>query len=1117
MVGLLSCAVCVGAAVLGGNPASMAAPSTGVQNVSVQIGPDGSITALSSLTAEKSDSGSTSGSAVELDPVADGAKLPVRVSTAWWMDGATGTNLSALKGKTGQVRIEVSVENLTLQPQEVSVEAGGAKYRQYELVGVPLTVTAATQLAGTALNDVVTTGGSSDQVTDGVVSRSGTGQTTIQWAGFLAPPLLPATTRFTLVANVTDFTPPEFDITVQPGLVTDPSTQQILSTVNGVDSSASSQIQSTLSVVTNVTRQISQSQQLVQQMYDALASSTSGFGSATYSQLQSSSTAVLSQIDATETQLKSLAQTTQTTMGSAQTSIATAMTNMLSRLNTDVLGSTTDDLQLVETPVSGCEINLPDLPADAPRTLASAVRLVQAQLQTLNDIFADQTDDSITAPDADSTDQPTPSNCRTTLIQHLMTSLGSDATDCSADDSSVWCAIIDAQNKLHLDSNDLEGLKNDLSTQISELGTATLTGQATRLANEMAAVKTSIADLKKALTSGDGNVNDKIDTAKGYVENLQDKTIPAAQADVDQVRTLLKTISGSTTTTPTTTTTTTTTTTSLESIKGSLDTLAADVSALQQQVDDSSGTVKDYQQHANDALGTAETNAKTIKTSVGDGTDPTDLTSEVNDAQKAWEALTGVTPAVSGDLSTGWPLIVHAIIDPMITSDPACPTDKWDTVAADSTTPVADYATDLQTLGEDNECSAAQTAQMLAVLLSSYDERDQANAATAANPSPDYDAITAALAEIARQAGDITNKVAEVPQLPDLTDLTNAATDLGKLQTSLNQASTDIGTLQGQLDKVVPILNDLWLDDSASGAGPSGLLADTNTTLGDIKNALTTSDLSHAIELADKLSDSLGASYSGTVTLTTDCPDPAQPTTTPPTGSVDSVLWAVNALACHQAALDDTLTTWFTQATGVYNAADADLSTALARNQAALGAAVTDITNLSDSLTTQLQQKTATITTANLAMIDQAETQNQIDLNQVTSSFTDSSDAVVTSLIQQITAANQNADSAAQILQQDFNAVLANLGSPDPASRGGLLGQLRSTTATTSATIEQLGTATQTATGEASSLNSQLVNLDLQAAVFQAAQDRLASLSAFPGAPDGVTVTTVFTIHVSGE
>src|SRR5699024_7651832 len=75
--------------------------------------------------------------------------------------------------------------------------------------------------------------------TNGVVSQTTDGNAVVQWGTVLAPPQSEATTTFRLVADVEDFSTPEFDLAVQAGFHTDMSFEGMLTST--FDTSASSE------------------------------------------------------------------------------------------------------------------------------------------------------------------------------------------------------------------------------------------------------------------------------------------------------------------------------------------------------------------------------------------------------------------------------------------------------------------------------------------------------------------------------------------------------------------------------------------------------------------------------------------------------------------------------------------------------------------------------------------------------------------------------------------------------------------------------------------------------------------------------------------------------------
>ena len=56
-----------------------------------------------------------------------------------------------------------------------------------------------------------------------MLSQASDGTTQVQWATILAPPQIGPSATLTLVVDAKDFKHPSFDLSVQPGLVTDPS------------------------------------------------------------------------------------------------------------------------------------------------------------------------------------------------------------------------------------------------------------------------------------------------------------------------------------------------------------------------------------------------------------------------------------------------------------------------------------------------------------------------------------------------------------------------------------------------------------------------------------------------------------------------------------------------------------------------------------------------------------------------------------------------------------------------------------------------------------------------------------------------------------------------------
>jgi len=224
------------------------------QGVQVSLAPDASITQIVSDSVSVGQDGQMSSDhkVMGSDLVDD---LPIRVSTTYRAeDGSTGTNLEDLAGYTGKVEIGLNVQNLTVKSQDVSYDVAGQSKTDPALVGAPLTVMASAELPGVRVDQLNPSDSNGKSGTNGIISTStgdessaskdGSGPsatTVVQWATLLAPPVSPAQTTLRLSADVENFDVPSFDIAVQPGLNTDPSSAGVLTA--GAQGSSSDELE----------------------------------------------------------------------------------------------------------------------------------------------------------------------------------------------------------------------------------------------------------------------------------------------------------------------------------------------------------------------------------------------------------------------------------------------------------------------------------------------------------------------------------------------------------------------------------------------------------------------------------------------------------------------------------------------------------------------------------------------------------------------------------------------------------------------------------------------------------------------------------------------------------
>ncbi|RRD52933.1 hypothetical protein EII12_03400 [Buchananella hordeovulneris] len=437
-----------------------------LQHVAVELGADSSVKSVSV-------SGSTSSSASPVQEVAPAQaveKLPIRVQTLWWHDGKSGTDLSELQGKSGRFVMQLVVQDVTSTPTEIAFDSNGARFHQKSLVGVPLTVVA---------NAIVPNGrvvsaadAQEGRVTDGVVVSHDTQAATVQWASLIAPPVLAPTSTFTLVVESEKFAVPEFNLAVEPGITTDPSMTRLVERAFGTDGAAARQEQKTISHVLQISKEVNEALQFVDETYLALQDDISTLGAQTFTELKSSSESIIRHLESTRSSLTSIGTQTSSAISSTRTGAESNLTNYVSSIDSLLGGGKP---QFTGQQIEGCSIALPQLAAGEPRTIMSSIYLVDAQLGAVTALFGK--------------DNESP-NCRTKFVSELANTIGSsiDYTDPSKakacletkpEEASVSCRLHqlstgmeDNLQQLHTLSGQAEGRYSALSApQINDLVT----------------------------------------------------------------------------------------------------------------------------------------------------------------------------------------------------------------------------------------------------------------------------------------------------------------------------------------------------------------------------------------------------------------------------------------------------------------------------------------------------------------------------------------------------------------------------------------------------------------------------------------------------------------------
>ncbi|MFC7623806.1 hypothetical protein ACFQU4_25900 [Microlunatus sp. GCM10028923] len=324
--------------------------------MAVKMAPDSTMTDIEATTVSvRENAGDATTETVKYSPKEVADKLPVRVTTAYRTADRTGTDLNDLAGHNGRIEIDITVQNLTMQPENLTYDVAGTSRTQPALVGAPLTVVASTALAGIAPTDVITASGSSaTAATNGVLSRSENGDAVVQWAALLASPQMGANATLTLVADAKDFKVPTIDMSVQAGLVTDPSVSRVLE--SAFNTSPTSQLaleQRTIQVITDVNQVLTRASTDISKVRKNLDSTSKTLGSRSVKELQESTKGVATSMKALDGQLTQLNSDIKGTVAGAQSAVLQELGQTVDAMD-KLLGDTSGDPPAPRVSGKGC-------------------------------------------------------------------------------------------------------------------------------------------------------------------------------------------------------------------------------------------------------------------------------------------------------------------------------------------------------------------------------------------------------------------------------------------------------------------------------------------------------------------------------------------------------------------------------------------------------------------------------------------------------------------------------------------------------------------------------------------------------------------------------------------
>lgn len=514
--------------------AVVAPPAAGdrlLQSVTASLGNDGSIDQLGdSVVITRASTGEFDTTSSTYDPSKAVDQLPVRVQTSYRTDRSSGTDLADLKGYSGRVSIDLTVQNLTVKPQRLSYDTGGRSRTATAMVGAPLTVVAAASLPGVDPATVVTESGdgseSADEagekdITNGVLGQGPDQTAQVQWATILAPPQLSATATLRLVLDAKDFVVPTIDIGVQPGLITDPSMGALVdSAFNPKNSSELALVSRTIEVVGDVNTVLARASSQVSKVRKTLDSTSQTLATKTVAALQADSKQLDASLKQSDTNLSALDKALQSSLKSTSSSTLQQLSSTVGEIDA-LLGDTSTKAPSVSVKGAGCAFQV-----TTPRASGTVYGSLQ-QVTALLTAYASATGD-----------------CKKELQETITRTIGpADPTApdaCGVDDPAVTCTLDNARQTFAKVTDAIDkgkdaslGLNPEEDFQDSRQTVSTLTQQLTEIRDLTERLGDS-ADGPDPDTQVLGRVGAELEKATKAVDDTL-AALPKIAEQVDQI------------------------------------------------------------------------------------------------------------------------------------------------------------------------------------------------------------------------------------------------------------------------------------------------------------------------------------------------------------------------------------------------------------------------------------------------------------------------------------------------------------------------------------------------------------------------------------------------------
>lgn len=514
-----------------GGAQARAEEARSLESIDIAVSPSGAVTAVSGTTVSVSPDGRRAAAGTRTYAPRDVAKdLPVRVRTAYRTADGAGTDLSEIAGYTGRVTVDVFVENLTVKPQSLTYDVAGTSRTRTALVGAPLTLSAAVSL-DTGPDSVITASSDAQGVTNGVLSGTGDGKSQVQWAALLAPPQLGATADLRLVVDAVDFKVPEFDLSVQTGLITDPSVQGLMDAAFRTDTGSQLALTtSTIGVLSQVNESLAKAHAIVDRVSTTLTGNADTIGTQTLADLTSSSQSLSSSMQSIGTDLDGLTQTLTQTLTSTQSSTTAQLLQVVNTASA-IMGDTSRPAQVPSLESLGCQAqpgagptaqalvgSETPAPAQGSGDAAGAAGPAAAQADSGNGVYGSVNRVSgLLQAYAQAND-----DCKAAVQAQLSEALGdADTSTCTQGSVSATCSLAAAQQQVNAAVASLGEQADAVTAALQPETRADVLTSSTTLGEKVTGVETALNRLAPSEGgAGTGDLSTELETLNQAVDAL---------------------------------------------------------------------------------------------------------------------------------------------------------------------------------------------------------------------------------------------------------------------------------------------------------------------------------------------------------------------------------------------------------------------------------------------------------------------------------------------------------------------------------------------------------------------------------------------------------------------